>query len=310
MKSEIFLQANGQKLGLILAGIQYVSNVRIASAYVSATAATLLNRFPGVPKTLLIDYEPRLLTEALLRSLIAIPKAQVFVADIAELFHPKVYIIDTPSHVHFAVGSNNTTRGGLEQNVEVMVYAIFSRKRDSGLIANAEDLWAALTGIASTRVDSRLIASRKGELAKKLPPRKRTKHARRLTANSTSLLLTLPSTLYKVVRRETGAGGTQVQFPIDVVREYFGNDGVTNARFVVSYQGKNYAVQLTHQRHNMHRIVLPFLAGVPRPAVLRLKRAASGFVADVYTNKSSQYARVSKNGRRTRKGANRYLILP
>jgi hypothetical protein len=230
---------------------------------------------------------------------------------IAETFHPKVYILDTPTHMHLFVGSNNATLRGLETNVEVAIYSILDRKSDSALIMNTDSLWAALASIASTRLTSALIASRRHELATRLPNSKTNPHARPLRALSLAVPLGLPRTLYKIINRETGAGGTQIQFPIDVVRDYFGNDGRANVRLLASFGGRVYSVQLTHHPNNTHRIVLPFLAGTRRPAVLRFKRISGvAYNVDVFARHDPRYARTARLGRSARRGANPYRILP
>lgn len=311
MKTTLILQANGNKLKATLKSISRPTQLRIATAYVSGTTASILKTFAATPKVLLVDYDARCLTEQVLNKLLALSQCSVFLADIAETFHPKVYILDTPTHMHLFIGSNNATLRGLETNVEVATYSVLDRRSDSALIMKADALWTALARIASTRLDSKLIASRRHELARRLPGSKANPHAKRLRALSLAVPLGLPRVLYKIINRETGAGGTQIQFPIEVVRDYFGSDGRANVRLLVSFGGNVYPVQLTHHPNNTHRIALPFLAGTPRPAVLRFKRTSGvAYSLDVFGQHDPKYTRTIRLGMSARRGANRYRILP
>ena len=116
--------------------------------------------------------------------------------------------------------------------------------------------------------------------------------------------------MYKIINKETGKDGTQVQFPVEAVKEYFGNDARTNVRFLLMVHGRPYQVQLTHHGNNTHRIVMPFLAGVARPAVLRFKRlSAFVFQVAVFDEHDAHFARTRRNGTVSRIGANPYRIV-
>jgi hypothetical protein len=232
-----------------------------------------------------------------------------YLADITEVFHPKVYIAETLSKVHLFVGSNNATRGGLERNIEVLTHTVFERRYDGTRIAAVETIWSNLARIAETRLTDRLIDERKHELAILMPVRATNPHARVTGAVTIIASLDAPRTLSKIVNRETGAGGTQVQFPVQVVRDYFGNDGVTPTRLSIYEGGRRYSVQLTHHPNNTHRIVLPFLQGIPRPALVQLKRISdAAFSAKTYSSKAPEFARTRQLGTTVRRGANPFRI--
>ena len=110
MKTTLILQANGNKLRATLKSISHPTQLRIATAYVSGTTTSILRTFATTRKVLLVDYDARCLTERVLSKLLTLSHCSVFLADIAETFHPKVYILDTPTHMHLFIGSNNATQ--------------------------------------------------------------------------------------------------------------------------------------------------------------------------------------------------------
>jgi hypothetical protein len=184
MKTALILQSNGSTLQARLSNLSGVTKLRVSTAYIHVETVAFLTRRSAIPKVVLFDYDARFLTEGLLTSMLSVPSCELFMADIAPLFHPKIYILDTADSMHFIVGSNNATRGGLENNVEVAIHHELDKTADASLVEEVNKLWAALQAIANVRLTRMLIASRRAELAARLPAGKKNAHAKRNPVSS------------------------------------------------------------------------------------------------------------------------------
>ena len=312
MKTIMILQTNGTVVYDYIKRLR-PRQVRLASAYVSQETILLLGRFKRTQKSLLFDYDPGRLTQTFLRALLAAQPKGVYVAERTPLFHPKIFIFDEARLMHLFVGSSNATRGGLRANVETMFYHVLDRSYDAPAIADVEKLWNRLRRIANTRLTATFIATRASELATRTPVPKRGRRASTKPMPRRQGFVadwSLPTVLQKIIGRETGTGGTQVQIPVDVVGQFFGNDGVHPAQLQLLYLGRLYTTNITHHGNNTHRISMGFLAGVRRPSLLQLERVAqSVYEVKVFSSSSRQYSQVLRNGTVARRGANPYRYI-
>lgn len=293
METTLILQAAGTTLEDRIAALTGVTRIRICSAYVHFATIELLDRFPGVPKTLLFDYDPRMLTESLLSALAAGADSMVYVADIDELFHPKVYLLDTAECVHFILGSNNATGGGLRRNVEVAAHHRVDRVSDAAVMREIEALWTSLQGIARTRLTDALISDRRDELAKTLLRGKRNRHARKL--RQPSVVVDFPPAqglagraMGQILIAEVPGGTNPRWYQANISKRYFEDFFHANIRQTATLQNVDIAGTaiggleqrpLIQVRSQNYRIELGAGAGRPYPAGGRRPIALFGEVA-------------------------------
>jgi hypothetical protein len=293
METTLILQAAGTTLEDRIAALTGVTQIRICSAYVHLATIELLNRFPGVPKMLLFDYDPRMLTEGLLSALVSVADSIVYVADIEELFHPKVYLLDTAETLHFILGSNNATGGGLRRNVEVAAHHRVDRAADAAVMQEVETLWTSLQRIAGTQLTEALINERRDELARTLPRGKTTRYTRKLRQRS--IALDFPPTqggrataVGQILIAELPGGTNRRWYQANFSKRYFEDFFHANIRRTATLQNVDIAGTpiggleqrpLVQVRSQNYRIELAAGSGRPYPAGGRRPIALFGEIA-------------------------------
>lgn len=227
-------------------------------------------------------------------------------------FHPKFYEFRLESETVVLVGSANLTGGGLCRNSEVGIE--ITVERNSQEERDWDEYWKAIKAL-SRRVTAKSVRemSQKpgsgrertdevgGAKAGK-PYLKQTKGAPRplfekvLKLSSLSkgqkdellgdmaALTNKPKRLYlQIFERETGGSGgkpgTAVQFPVATLGSFFGIRKAEDREITIDFADQTITPRFMHLRNDTHRLRIPPILGIQRPAVMVLERVGQDHYA-------------------------------
>jgi len=213
------------------------------------------------------------------------------------LFHPKSLDFETKTQRCVIVGSANLTKGGFLANHELCVQV--SMSASSPEIAAFEATWSHYCGLAEP-ITPTLI--RELESAAKLSSEKKSENSsearpslalpislgagplykhlqrsarpakRRKVLEEADTLSEKPRRLYQQVLRETGPGGTQMQFPAAAAGAFFGLAPAEARQATFIFPTEVVNVRIAHYPNITNRIPLRTLARVARPAIIVFTR--------------------------------------
>lgn len=260
--------------------------------------------------------------------------ARVFsTGDNRSIFHPKVYWLDAGDRKVVVVGSANATAGGLSQNFEASVQLDLEPLTDEEVLEELDFLWMSYSSPLPPLMTENLL-----EIDRSLIARFSHDHP------PTDSRPDLPHPLYGIVRpaprrlRAPSSRGrplahapvrqellmdvleetrqTQVQLPVEALPSFFG--GADNVRLRQVRRGvivKSDIRPIIHLNNYTHRIEIDAIRGLPRPQIIRFSRSSrSAAVVDyeVVLKGTKEYRELdqllSERGRRTRRGARRWLL--
>lgn len=258
------------------------------------------------------------------------------------IYHPKIFEFTFPKKTVVVVGSNNLTRGGLVNNIEMALRAEFASSDTA--VSSLDDAWEKFTSSALTVTFERirLLKGQKklgseldiepGDAASTSKPfiNSAVKAARRPlflkilniknTNKKNALIANLdvitekPRKLYlQILKYETGgAGGNagyQVQLPVATLSAFFGVAPNEKQDVTFRFGSDVVEVSLTHFRNRTHRVRLKPIQNIPRPAVVVFERKAE-HKYDCAIVPKKQYSAVlsSKCNQQTRAGARRWGV--
>jgi HKD family nuclease len=274
------------------------------------------------------------------------PAASAYVFHIkhnAVTFHPKVYFFEGPERIALIVGSGNLTLGGLHNNFEVASELILSKNdpSDKSLIKEVKSAWEfyektkpPLRRNHLKKVDNEWIRNHLDYFGKQLHNRKITSKIKGFASLEFEIPHIVPFPYKAIVREktinslftvnhygnlllleigfETGFGGTQIQLPSEVVREFF--SASTRSASNVYLEFPKAAIRratLTHFNNNTHRITMPEFQHLGRPCLLVMSRDAQRkdlYHCQILQNENYKIS-LKKCQQKVREGAKRWQIL-
>jgi len=262
----------------------------------------------------------------------------------SKMFHHKVIIFESEKTVASIIGSANLTLGGMFSNYESAFVAELDRIKDSEVVQAISRMWDAyrnpqkpldprnLQPLTDTWLRKHGATLRKnserqkkglgdtvfpGFFVTKLPrpamsgwPQE--KRSKKPSAWANADRDVRGRKLLVQVLKETGAGGTQVQLPAEVLTTYFKGTMKRPIHVRLSFQRDAYRDgYIYHFDNDTHRITIRELSGVPRPALLVFEKLPS--YQDSYRChilRGAQYRRSLLDcDRQTRAGAKKWGLL-
>lgn len=235
------------------------------------------------------------------------------------IFHPKVYWLLGENKYTVIVGSANLTVGGLMGNFETSLEIEVPIEAETNLIKQFEQLWIQystplhplgpenlvnLHSQEGTDLMNSLIHEQNqppkqspykthplslhdkgGEIRKQIIEKHRQALKGQGSSSASAKEVGLPETLIMDIQTETRE--TQVQFPVEVIKQYFNTSPSENKTIILSYASDG-EVLSTHERpivhlehNNTHRIEIDTIRGVKRPLIIRFDRDNTN--PDAYT---------------------------
>jgi len=250
-------------------------------------------------------------------------------------FHPKIFIFRNIDVSLFFIGSNNATGGGLFCNTECCVKIQAENSRDKDLCDKINQIWDCYLNprmpfhSKNLKEVSEKFLSVYSKTEKKRPqkdkideevfshifpgvdmsafpvqvlPLKREKK-KKFTVKGNIMLM-------EILRKETGADGTQVQLPREAIVDYFGFPTQGHQTVELQFKGKaSRPAVFSHFGNNTHRVSLQEITGLRRPLVIKFKREGLNiYSAELIVGKAYAHA-IKKCNRQTRKYARRWAII-
>lgn len=333
------------ELNSVLAGGRYTS-LRILMAYVSWDGISMINneleKFYESNNTveMIIGLSDGVSDPDTLRYLIQrFPKSNIWAfhtRNVRYTFHPKVYLFENTDELMVFIGSNNFTSGGLFYNSECCMKLHTLKKENPQLCAEVNAIWDtyksphdpfssgnikkinhALLGHYAKSIKRR---PRKHIRDRKVPidnlfaniilPSPPVKRMKRKKFKSRKKILAGGKTLLMQVLNETGADGTQVQIPRDVISTYFDLKTSGHQTIELQFIGKNIRPAVVcHFDNNTHRISFPEVASCDRPLLLKFIKL-SKYLYSVELIRGRQYKNlITVCTKQTRYGAKKWAIV-
>jgi HKD family nuclease len=218
-------------------------------------------------------------------------------------FHPKFYEFRYNTETIVIIGSANLTGGGLCRNCEVGISISFARGAPAeqewdnywqGVLAKAKEVSApAIRKLAARPGSGREGTDEAGGSKAGKPYLKQTKPSplfrevlklkklpkkdRENLLGDMSALSQKPKRLYlQVFKRETGGGGGKpgnaVQFPVATLGAFFGIERDEAQSVIIDFADQTITPRFMHLSNDTHRLRIPPILGVERPAILILDR--------------------------------------
>lgn len=260
------------------------------------------------------------------------------------IFHPKLFFFDNYDSLSVYIGSSNLSSGGLYTNSECVVKVTLNRIHDKKLITDFEDIWTTYSNPKEPftqrnllSIDSALLNKITKEFQKSVDgngttdddilivkrlfptilfPEIKESHLPQEEVYSdeesfTEHTLDIEGNiLFLEVLTETGAGGTQIQIPTVVVKEYFGMDQSDRHKTIeVSIGSDQYRPAVISGFENFtYRISINEVLDIERPLLMRFNRQTiDKYSIDILTGE--QYNRkIADCINQTRFDSKRWLI--
>lgn len=271
------------------------------------------------------------------------PKANIFVFHATAegyRFHPKLYIFNNKDQSLCFVGSNNFTNGGLFCNSECCVSLEIDHKRNKELFNSLNETWKfyaqpkhpfskgnlhklndklfsiySKTIIRKTKACSTRFEVEIGRIFPSIevprPPKNdlrekllKAKKQIRFKKNDRCRVLFLE------VLKETGANGTQVQIPREVIKNYFYVS--PNGHQTIEIQVEKSAIRpavICHFLNNTHRISFPEIANLRKPFLMKFLNKGLKLYSVQFLKGREYKKKISKCKNQTRYLAKRWRIV-
>lgn len=252
-------------------------------------------------------------------------------------FHPKIYLFTGPNESCILIGSNNMTQGGLYYNSECSISISYKNNARDEFIEEVESLWQKynkplppfsknnLKDVSESfltklnKFYSKSIAKKPFNQKNKtkeffgdidipnppiasLPKEKRSKLKSKKKSRGKGDILLLE------ILKETGANGTQVQIPYEVLEKYF---HLSSGHKTIQISWENNPIRpavLCSFSNYTYRVSMVEIAHMSRPLLLKIIRIGK----DLYKIESirgNQYKKVIQTcTNQTRIGAKKWII--
>lgn len=210
-------------------------------------------------------------------------------------FHPKVYIFSNQSNSLVLLGSNNLTSGGLFGNTECSIKLSIENSVDLVVHRGINELWKEYLDPKPpfSKRNLRTIGKKLFVLYEKREKSYKAERPKMKDAlDAIFPKLKLPfspqtsflkpqskqyskkgATLLLQILKETGAGGTQVQIPREVILKYFNVSAAGQQTIEVKVaDGAIRPAVICHFGNNTHRISFPEITKMKRPFLMKFLR--------------------------------------
>ncbi len=267
------------------------------------------------------------------------PKADIRVFSAANVnyeFHPKCYLFKGMKKSKFIVGSNNLTLGGLYSNSECSLIIEYDKNKEKKFDKEVTSLFQTYSAPHKPfsrenlkKIDQKFLSYyRKLSDSKAKIKKRQTKTLKESVFPEIEIILHRKERIEKTktksrtktkkailtllleVKKETGVGGTQVQIPAEVVRNFFkvSNTGHQTIEVRVDQKTLRPAV-LCHFKNNTHRITFPEIFELDRPLILKMEKIEARLydVSILSKEKYKENIRICDDG--SRSGAKKWKII-
>lgn len=255
-------------------------------------------------------------------------------------FHPKVYIFDNERQSLFFIGSHNLTSGGLFSNSECCVEIEIDNHADKNLFDAINDLWNTYanpqTPFASGnlhKLNERLLRNYPEGVARNkkiyfnrfhkqigqffpninIPHAPGSNLARQhfKTSNVVSSNKgNKKKSLLLQVLKETGANGTQVQIPREVIKNYFNVSSFGHQTIEVQIEGRMVRpAVICHFPNNTHRISFPEIAHLRRPLLMKFIHKGQKLYSIEFLKAARYKQEIYKCNNQTRNRAKKWQVF-
>jgi len=218
-------------------------------------------------------------------------------------FHPKVYIFNNQANSIVLLGSNNLTSGGLFGNTECCIKLSIENSVDLSIHREINKLWKEYLNPKPpfSKRNLRTIGKKMFVLYEEREKSYKTDRLKskdaldlifpklQFSPSPKTSFLKLQSkqysrkgdTLLLEILKETGAEGTQVQIPREVILKYFNVSAIGQQTIEVQVaNGTIRPAVICHFGNNTHRISFPEIAKIRRPFLMKFMR--KGKIYSVY----------------------------
>jgi len=231
-----------------------------------------------------------------------LPKAQIniFYAPGNFEFHPKMYFFKGKNDSQLFIGSNNLTNGGLNLNSECCAKINFKQNIEPEMYASVMKVWATYGKPNKPfyksnikKVDNKFLLNYSKCVSKKksksnsslrkslsklfpkvnIPLNAKHKLNKKIIKNEQPKKIVKGRIFLLEVKKETGAGGTQVQLPIEAINEFFNVEINKNQTIEVQVNSepKRPAV-ICHFKNHTHRISFNEIIKFNRPLIIKFMK--------------------------------------
>ncbi len=236
------------------------------------------------------------------------------------IFHPKVVWFVLNDSGTIIVGSNNLSLDGLKHNIEFATVMNFSNPNKSLL------MWHSMIESSSETLTSSLLDSYRKEKEDFGVKRAEARVASTFTwskrrgGNGTGSRgfggARKGDLILEIMDRETGAGGSQIQIPMEAAKPFFGLPNLQGGSITVHLQNRatkeDHHLTMTRYSNHTTRLVIHELDYRDRPCLILFRRRSGGRVYFEVIKKSLEPARyrqlLSQCGSPTRTGSRRWGI--
>ena len=254
-------------------------------------------------------------------------------------YHPKVYIFSNKEKSLLFVGSNNLTSGGLFCNSECCVKLEIDHKQDKALCNSINELWGSYANPQTPfskknlhRISEKLFAVYPKKVIKKrrsgaarfnkllngifppieIPAVPKTTLMKQISKKKTRTRLIKRNNhniLFLEILKETGAGGTQVQIPREVIEKYFNVSTIGHQ--TIEIQVKKNTIRpavICHFLNNTHRISFQEIAYSRRPFLMKFVNKGMELYSVKFLKGGEYKKEIAKCKNQTRSLAKRWRI--
>lgn len=253
-------------------------------------------------------------------------------------FHPKLYIFSDNNTSLTLLGSNNLTRGGLFVNSECSVKIKIDHNKDTELYSSINEVWktyanpiAPFSKSNLQQISDKLFAAYPKTTVKKRNNKAKT-FENSLKKIFPSIKITKANTInfpkqkngqfsktnihkhqYKEllleVLKETGAEGTQIQIPKEVITDYF--KVPTNNNQTIEIKIGNSDVRpavICHFPNNTHRISFQEIIKINRPFLMKFKMIDANLFKVKFLTGNEYKKNINKCIKQTRYKSKKWVI--
>lgn len=272
-----------------------------------------------------------------------LPKANIYVFNSASPsyeFHPKLYYFENKKNSLLFIGSNNFTGGGLYSNSECSVKIKFAHNMDRGLYSSVMKVWTTYfdpkTPFSKSnlrKVDNKLLSIYNKNISNNVQ-KSNLKLRKALASIFPSIIIPkqshslvrpakLKNKMVKIdkkdnknkryfileVKKETGADGTQVQIPVEAIKDYFNVSDVGHQ--TIELKVNNNPIRpavICHFKNNTHRISFPEISKFHRPLIIKFIRVEKNIYKILFLKSIAYKNSIKHCVNQVRRDAKRWVI--
>ena len=252
-------------------------------------------------------------------------------------FHPKIYYFDKKDSLTVYIGSSNLSLGGISINSECSIKLEIDRNKDKVLLKEIEDVWDTYSNPQSPfkknnlkSIDSALLIGlekfrkrlnkieknqKRGsndlkELFPKLDIPAVTIASHSPLKNQNKKTFKPGANLFLEVLTETGANGTQVQIPSEVLSGYFGVDSdKVHKTIQLKFPACEFRPSVICRFYNFtYRFTISEIVNFERPLLLKFIKLGHNKYSVSFIRGIQYKKQIQTCTNQTRSGAKHWLI--